>query len=179
MTIHRCSRSHLPRLVALGLLLAGTGGFAASPATPPPYVGQHRSTVADQKAIAQVLEAYTQAVSTRDVARFEALLLSRDIPFSSTDIVNKADGATVIDTRRYADFKAAVFDSGERFAQQFYNVRIEQDGDLAQASLDFVTTRIVSGRAGYGWKVLHLLKVRGEWKIASEFYTVATAPDTR
>jgi len=40
------------------------------------------------------------------------------------------------------------------------------------ASLNFLTQRLPDGGAGLGWKVLHLLKVRGQWKIASEFYTV-------
>jgi len=52
-----------------------------------------------------------------------------------------------------------------------YNIKIEQDADLAQVSLDFVTTLDATGSSGYGWKILHLLKIRGNWKIASEFYT--------
>ncbi len=179
MTIRPSFRSCLSHVAAVVLLLAGTKSFAVPPAQPPPYVGKHHSTPADHEAIAQVLEAYTQSVSTRDVSRFEALLLNRNIPFASTAIVNKADGSTAVDTRRYADFKAAVFDSGEALSQEFYNVHIAQDGDLAQASLDFVTTRTATGRGGYGWKVLHLLKVGGQWKIASEFYTVATVPEAR
>ncbi|TDR46587.1 SnoaL-like protein [Tahibacter aquaticus] len=163
------------RCVSALALLCIAAGAVAAPAAVPGYVGRHRASAADREAIGQVLAAYTQSVIGRDPARFESLLLSRDIPFSSTDAASgKTAGA--VDTRRYADFKAAVFDSGERFQQQFYNVRIAQDGELAQVSLDFVTTRLSTGRGGYGWKVLQLLKVDGEWKIASELYTAYAIP---
>jgi hypothetical protein len=32
------------------------------------------------------------------------------------------------------------------------------------------------GRGGFGWKTLQLLKVKGQWKIASEIYTVRDLP---
>ncbi|WP_254073687.1 hypothetical protein [Burkholderia sp. S171] len=76
-----------------------------------------------------------------------------------------------MDTRNYAAFNAVIFASGSRFHQQFHNVKIEQVGALAQASLDYVTTEDATGSVSYGWKVIHLLKVSGNWKIASEFYT--------
>lgn len=142
----------------------------------PAYLGRHETNEADRQAIEHVLETYTQSVNTGDRARFESILLDPDIPFSSADAATRPDDKGLLSTRHYADFKAAVFDSGERFDQRFYNVRIEQDGDLAQVALDFVTLRKGSGRGGHGWKVLHLLKVRGDWKIASEFYTARAIP---
>lgn len=67
-------------------------------------------------------------------------------------------------------FRDAVFRSGEHFRQSFSHVRIEQDGPLAQASLDFVTRRGDGGSVG--WKVLQLVKTADGWKIASELFTV-------
>ena len=89
----------------------------------------------------------------------------------------------MIDTGENADkaglasrFRQAVFERGVRYTQHFYNVHIQQDGDLAQVSLDFVTKAMKSGDGGFGWKTLQLLKVRGQWKIASEIYTVRDPP---
>jgi len=82
-----------------------------------------------------------------------------------------------VDTRRYAGFRKTVFASGVRYTQQFYNIHIERDGGLAQVSLDFVTKNAKSGRGGYGWKILQLIKVQGQWKIASELYTARSLPN--
>ena len=60
--------------------------------------------------------------------------------------------------------------SGKRYKQRFSNVKIEQVGLLAQVSLDYETALQEEDFSGKGWKVLHLLKVGGHWKIASEFY---------
>jgi hypothetical protein len=73
---------------------------------------------------------------------------------------------------RYEDFRKAVFESGQRYKQRFYNVRIEQRGPLAQVSLTFVTERLsAKPDTATGWKLLQWVKVGGEWKIASDLYT--------
>jgi hypothetical protein len=143
----------------------------------PAYLSQHRINPDDLHAIEKLLETYTTSVTNRDQSAFEALLLNEEIPFSSTDeLVKPAAGAQSIDTRRYARFRKAVFESAVRYTQHFYNVHIEQDGDLAQVSLDFITKQTDSGRGGFGWKLLQLLKIDGHWKIASEIYTVRDLP---
>ena len=71
----------------------------------------------------------------------------------------------------YAGFRKAIFDSGRKYQQRFSNIRIEQLGNLAQVSLDYQTALQGEAYEGRGWKVLHLLKLDGQWKIASEFYT--------
>jgi hypothetical protein len=116
-------------------------------------------------------------VTQGDRAAFEALLLNEEIPFSATDeVVTPHAGGQNADTHHYQRFRKSVFDSGRRYTQHFYNVHIQQDGDLAQVSLDFITQETQSGRGGFGWKVLQLLKVQGRWKIASEFYTARDLP---
>nr|WKF56630.1 hypothetical protein HUO10_001089 [Paraburkholderia busanensis] len=138
----------------------------------PANFGQHHGTPEDREAIERLLTSYTQSVTSNDKPRFESLLLHPDIPFSSTRVLPRPDEANKsVETRNYASFKAVIFDSGEHFEQQFHNIAIEQMGDLAQVSLDYATKDVATGHVGYGWKVLHLLRVRGEWKIASEFYT--------
>jgi hypothetical protein len=67
-----------------------------------------------------------------------------------------------------------VFHSGRHFQQSFSKVHIEQDGALAQVSLDFVTREGDGG--GIGWKTLQLVKTAGGWKIASELFTVRNLP---
>ena len=128
---------------------------------------------ADDQAIRQVLDNYTQSVSSGNQALFESQLLDEKIPFfglgGTLDPDFKPGLASVQD---YASFRKGVFESGTKFKQRFFNVKIEHDGDLAQASLNFETIRTESGDGGQGWKTLQLLKVAGHWKIVSEFYTV-------
>jgi len=150
--------------------------YARGAEAAPPYLSEHRSNAEDVAAIKRVLSAYTTAVSNGDKAAFEALLLSQDVPFTSTDeLVGPGAKAQPVDTRRYPGFRKAVFERGPQYTQHFYNVHIQQDGDLALVSLDFVT-KAVKGGGGFGWKTLQLLKVKGQWKIASEIYTVRDLP---
>jgi hypothetical protein len=158
----------------LGMALAGTATAVSSDA--PSYVGEHHSTAADRMAIEQLLATYTRSVTNRDEATFEKLLLNPDISFAASGIVKSAGDTSQIDTRRYAGFKAGVFHGTGRFRQTFHNIRIEQDNELAQVSLDFMNVDATSHDVSYGWKVLQLLKVHGEWKIASEFFTGYDAP---
>lgn len=164
-------------LMAVAGLAAGLAGSGTASATDvPAYIGQHHATPADRVAIEQLLATYTRSVTNRDEAAFESLLLDKNIPFASTGIVGTNGDAAAIDTRRYAGFNAAVFHSDARRKQTFHNIRIEQDNDLAQVSLDFMNVSTDDGSVSYGWKLLQLLKVRGQWKIASELYTVYAAP---
>ena len=48
-------------------------------------------------------------------------------------------------------------------------MKISQDGVLADVSLVFINT--TANGSSWGWKTLQLLKVNGQWKIASEFFT--------
>jgi hypothetical protein len=169
----------IARLLFSVLAVLGTAApLGASPReAAPAYLSQHQTNADDIRAIERLLETYTTSVTDADQAAFEALLLNEEVPFSSTDelVTPHADGQS-IDTRRYQRFRKAVFDSGVRYTQRFYNVHIQQDGDLAQVSLDFITKETKSGRGGFGWKSLQLLKSQGRWKIASEIYTVRDLP---
>ncbi len=130
-------------------------------------------TSEDLPLIQALLNIYTYSVNTGDRQAFEAQLLDTNIPFYGlpgqlpTDF---AGGLSAV--QDYPAFRRAVFESNGKFAQTFSNIKIDQNGDLAQVSLNFLTKLLPDGGAGQGWKVLHLLKVRGQWKIASEFYTV-------
>ena len=140
----------------------------------PSFLSVHRSSTEDRQAIEQVLASYTRSVNSGDEKAFVALLLDEKIPFMSTSSLD-THGAH-LDTHQYEDFRQAVFLSGKKYEQNFYHVRIEQDDNLAQATLDFVTKEAGSQAGGYGWKVIQLLKVNGAWKIASEFYTAYPLP---
>lgn len=142
--------------------------------TLPADLGHHSSTAEDRAAISAVLDRYTRCVTAGDEPGFRALLLDDDIPFSAVSPARTGNEVTTTSLRRYADFRDAVFRSGGHFRQSFSHVRIEQDGPLAQASLDFVT---VHGNDGsVGWKVLQLVKTTEGWKIASELFTVRSLP---
>ena len=138
---------------------------AQSPSTPIPSTFE--SVGEDRRAIEALLDTYTRAVSRKDEALFETLLLAMDIPFSDAASAIKAkDGAA--GTRRYEAFRRGVF-GGPPFTQEFREVHITQEGPLAQVSLVFVNSS--ADGASWGWKTLQLLKTMGRWKIASEFYT--------
>jgi hypothetical protein len=142
----------------------------------PAFLSQHASRPEDLRAIEDVLAAYPRAVTAGDPAGFESLLLNTTIAFTSTDELTKNGGSRATDLQLYPRFRKAVFESGRRYTQRFFNVRVQQDGDLAEASLDFITQDPQSGRGAFGWKCLQLLKVEGRWKIASEIYTVRDLP---
>jgi hypothetical protein len=156
----------LKTAIAAILLVAATGCHADDPASQAIPSG-FASAGADRSAIETLLETYTRAVSTKDQALFETLLLGKDIPFSDVDSAVRGKGAEG-STRRYESFRHGVFD-GPAFTQKFQDVHIAQDGPLADVSLVFVNTS--KEGSSWGWKTLQLLKVDGQWKIASEFYT--------
>jgi SnoaL-like domain len=161
-------------VVSVCLLATGATGWSHEI---PGAAWKDRNVPSERIAIEHVLSAYARALSDGDEAAFTSMLLNDQVPFTSTAELHlsKADPAHT-QMSRYVDFKRAVFESGRQFKQRFYNVHIEQDGDLAQVSLDFVTREV--GRPGgtYGWKALTLLKVAGHWKIAGELYTAYALP---
>lgn len=149
--------------VAAALALSASPLAAAPYRTPVPPRFDSRG--ADRQAIEALLAHYTQAVSTKDQALFETLLLDKAIPFSGVPLPGKGEGTHIAN---YEGFRKAVFE-GAPFTQRFQDIHIEQDGPLAHVSLVFVNTA-AKGQS-WGWKTLQLIKVGAEWKIASEFYT--------
>jgi hypothetical protein len=85
-----------------------------------------------------LLAAYGTAVSTKNEAMFEGLLLSKDIPFSGVGATDPGVGA-VTSTVDYDSFRRGVF-KGPPFTQRFQDVHIDQDGRLASVSLVFVNS---------------------------------------
>jgi hypothetical protein len=130
-------------------------------------------TSEDLPLIQALLNTYTHSLNTGDRQAFEAQLLDTTIPFFGLPGKLPSDFAGGLSAvQNYPAFRKAVFESDGKFAQTFSNILIDQNGDLAQVSLNFLTRLLPDGGSGQGWKVLHLLKVHGQWKIASEFYTV-------
>lgn len=123
------------------------------------------SAGADRDAIEGLLAHYTQAVSTKDQALFESLLLATTIPFS---YVSTGTPPAPAEFKNYEQFRRGVFE-GPPFTQRFTQVHIEQDGNLANVTLVFINTR--DKRDSWGWKTMLLLKTTQGWKIAGEFFT--------
>ena len=158
-------------------LLAAMAPLAAMADAGPAFLRKHETNSADHQAIEKLLATYTTSLTNSDEAAFEALLIDDQVPFSSTDeIVGRGGDAQPVVTRNYQSFRKSVFESGVRYTQHFYNVHIDQDGPLAQVSLDFLTRETKGERGSYGWKTLQLVKLQGQWKIASELYTVRSLP---
>lgn len=132
-----------------------------------PVPANFESVGDDRKAIEALLQTYTKAVSSKDEALFETILLNKNIPFSDAPSAIGANGAEA-GTQHYESFRKSVFE-GPPFTQRFQDVHIRQDGPVADVSLVFVNSSPQG--SSWGWKTLQLLKVGGRWKIASEFYT--------
>ena len=168
------------RLIPFVLLAAIAPAATAVPPPPAAFAGHHEASAEDRAAIERLLDTYRAAVKDGDQARFAALLLNEHVPFLTVEADDLAKAqAKDVDVQRYPDFRAAVFGSAKRYEQRFDHVRILQDGALAQVSLDFVTVGAGTDQGGYGWKTLELLKVGGDWRIASEFYTAYGLPARR
>lgn len=153
-------------------LLSGAAlALSVAPAMAAPYrmpvPATFESRGEDRTAIGVLLDTYTKAVSTKDQALFESLLLDKAIPFSGVPLSAEGKGAFV-QTSHYEEFRKGVFE-GEPFTQTFRDIQIHQDGTLAQVSLVFENTTATA--KSWGWKTMELLKVDGRWKIAAEFFT--------
>ncbi|UAJ09099.1 nuclear transport factor 2 family protein [Glacieibacterium megasporae] len=151
-----------PVVALLAVTCTGTLSAQTTPGDP-----SFESVGDDRRAIQTLLDTYTKAVSTKDQALFETLLLNKAISFSDADSAVRR-GSVDGGTHNYGAFRKGVFE-GAPFRQAFKDVKILQAGPLAQVSLVFVNTDAAGSTSG--WKTLQLLKVGGRWKIASEFYT--------
>jgi len=153
------------------LLSASVMAMSVVPTHPAPYRTKVPATFesqgADRQSIQKLLDNYTKAVSTKDRALFESLLLDKAIPFTGVPAAGM-HGAHLIRTANYEAFRQGVFE-GEPFTQYFRDIHIRQDGALAQVSLVFVNT--TATEKSWGWKTIELVKADGEWKIAAEFFT--------
>ena len=156
----------MSRIVLTGLVLFASVVNAALADTPIPR--SFDAMGEDRRAIETLLSTYTTAVSTKNQALFETLLLNRSIPFCGVPAAANTALAADSAAQQYERFRKGVFE-GAPFRQRFQSVRIQQDGSLAQVSLVFVNS--TEQGATWGWKTMQLLKVAGQWKIASEFYT--------
>jgi hypothetical protein len=154
-------REVLKQLAVFAILFIPVVGAATPASTASP-----RATNTDRAAIEIVLATYTKAVSTRDQQLFETLLVNKSIPFSYVP----KDSHPISDhgTENYEVFRKGVFE-GPPFTQRFEDVRIQQEGGVADVTLVFVNTTPKS--VTRGWKSMQLLRVDGVWKIASEFFT--------
>lgn len=151
----------------IAVSLAALTFTASANARPHPIPTSFEAVGADREAIQTLLDTYAKAVSSKDQALFETLLLNKDIPFSDAAAATQP-GVHGERIQNYDDFRQGVF-GGPPFIQRFQDVHIEQDGALAQVSLVFVN-KATDGKS-WGWKTMQLLKIGGQWKIASEFYT--------
>lgn len=155
-------------------LLACNANALSTPQAPASDVAMahNQPRAQDEVAIRKLLANYTGSLSAGNREAFESQLLDLRIPFSHVDggagVVDHPSLATFQD---YARFRKIIFDSGKRYQQRFSNISIEQVGNLAQASLDYQTTLQGDQYEGSGWKVMQLIKLNGQWKIASEFFT--------
>ena len=126
----------------------------------------------DNVKIQQVLANYTRSVSEGNRELFESQLLDLNIPFSGIPNGGKfLKPSQLASIQNYSGFRKGIFESGQKFQQRFSNIKIEQVENLAQVSLDYETALQGTPYDGKGWKVIQLIKLNGQWKIVSEFFT--------
>ena len=162
------THNHFAATLLLALLATAAGAGDAAQAMVGNYNAPARE---DEAAIRTVLSNYTDSVSRGDRALFESQLLDLAIPFSGIGGKNATGQAGLAAVQNYAGFRAAIFDGGVQYTQRFSNIKIEQLGKLAQVSLDYETTVRGQPYQGKGWKVLQLVNIDHQWKIASELWT--------
>ncbi len=162
----------LASLIITCLLLCIANVRGATPTQAAAAATRNAPKAQDEVAIRKLLSNYTTSLSTGNRKAFELQLLDLDIPFSH---VNGGAGAvhnpSLAIFQDYAGFRKIIFDGGKRYQQRFSNIKIEQVGNLAQISLDYQTALLGDQYKGSGWKVMQLIKLNGQWKIASEFFT--------
>lgn len=160
------------RIVACALAILAGCGIASAGQPQPPATALNTPAQEELTHISALLDNYVTSVSTGNRALFESQLLDLAIPFSGIGIsAPGVQGSGLTSVQNYAGFRKAIFDSGDAFQQRFSRIHIEQVGNLAQVSLDYETALRGTAYAGKGWKVMQLIKVRGDWKIAGEFFT--------
>jgi ketosteroid isomerase-like protein len=122
----------------------------------------------DAQDVRAVVDAYPRYVTAGDRTDFEKLLLDTDVTFRGVYDDHASSSQAL---RDYAGFRSSVFESGRRFSQVFSNVHVDVHGDIAQVSLDFVTTDVAQpGKPTKGWKILQLVRTKDGWRIASELW---------
>jgi hypothetical protein len=121
------------------------------------------------------VEARSGNLEDRAARTLELLCRRRGEVVSKAELIDAVWGGRSISANSVAvvigDLRKAIEEDAHApvHTQRFRNIHIEQDGALANVSLVFVNT--TARGAAWGWKTLQLLKVEGQWKIASEFYT--------
>jgi hypothetical protein len=167
----RVLRKVLPSALAIAAICSSQANPLMTP-TPnqPPHASWNSPSEEEAQRINAVLTTYARSVSQGNAQLFESQLLDLKIPFAGVwgEMAASANLATIQD---YAGFRKSIFESGKTFKQRFSNIKIEQIGPVAQVSLDYETALKESDYDRKGWKVIQLLKVEGQWKIASEFFT--------
>ncbi|MFZ6732911.1 hypothetical protein ACO0LG_13385 [Undibacterium sp. Ji42W] len=154
-------------IFALGYITNASTAIAANGEIP----GWNGPTKEDDQQLRQILTNYVQAFSNGDRVLFESQLLDLNIPFSYiADNINGNKKYDLQSVQKYADFRKSVFESGSKLKQRFSNIKIEQLGSVAQISLDYESAGRDQDYQGKGWKVIQLIKINQQWKIASEFY---------
>jgi hypothetical protein len=140
---------------------------------------------AAQPQIEAVIESFRAAIIDKDKARFTGLLLHENITWQS--VIGESNFSRLrekkpeavkakIDLKRTpVTFIDGIVSSPDRSEEQFRNVRIETDGDVASVFFDY--SFLNNGReTNHGKEAWHLLRTEQGWKIASVVWSVNWTP---
>lgn len=164
-----------PLTLALACLLSCPALAAETPAEP----------ATSRQQIEAVVEAFRTAIIDKDKPRFTALLLHDNITWQNVIgegnfqrlREERPDAAKVkIDPKRTPlTFIDGIVNSPNRSEEQFRDVRIETDGDVASVFFDY--SFLNDGReTNRGKEAWHLLRTEQGWKIASVVWSVNWTP---
>jgi hypothetical protein len=140
---------------------------------------------AAQPQIEAVIESFRTAIIDKDKPRFTALFLHENATWQSVvgedNFRQLREGkpdavkAKVDPKRTPATFIDGIASSPDRSEEQFRNVRIETDGDVASVFFDY--SFLNNGReTNHGKEAWHLLRTEQGWKIASVVWSVNWTP---
>lgn len=136
---------------------------------------------AAHRQIEAVIEAFRTSIIDKDKARFVKLFLYEDIPWqdvmSDTDLQRRrekqpdARKVTVSPRDRYLSFIDGIVADTAHTQEQFRNVRIDTDGDIASVFFDY-SFHADQRETNHGKEAWHLVRTDDGWKIISVIYSM-------
>ncbi|HEY1139481.1 MAG TPA: nuclear transport factor 2 family protein [Lysobacter sp.] len=155
-----------------------------------PFVAFAQATITSPESVARpqieaVIESFRAAIIDKDKARFTGLLLHENITWQSVigesnfsrlrEKKPEAVKAKIDLERTPITFIDGIVNGTDRSEEQFRNVRIETDGDIASVFFDY--SFLNNGReTNHGKEAWHLLRTEQGWKIASVVWSVNWTP---
>ena len=110
----------------------------------------------------EVIKGFFQAFNAGDSKKLQSYFAEQTSMYS---VFKDRNDSTIIKYEKVSDFIHAFSNQGEnKWKEEIFNINVEQDGDLAQAWLDYKF--YLNGKLNHcGVDAFQLAKIKSEWKI--------------